>query len=85
MVISVEHELKTEDKELIRADSMPAATRPLTPAGNRCFISSGKVAPDSVIFKLEFGSCVKLYAIIPGITNINIGVIFKKPANIILL
>ena len=34
-VIRVEQELNTDDKELIRADNIPAATNPLNPAGKR--------------------------------------------------
>ena len=38
----VEAELKTDDRELIRAASSPAATRPLSPAGSRAPIMAGR-------------------------------------------
>ena len=43
-VNSVEHELNTDDRELMSAASRPATTRPLKPTGSRVPINVGNAA-----------------------------------------
>ena len=63
---------------------MPAATNPLKPAGSiACTITGNAAAPSPIWLANSKFVCEYVYAIIPGTTNRNIGVNFRKPAKIV--
>ena len=71
----VEHELKTDAKELIKAAISPPATKPFNPTGKSVLTRIGNAW--SLFSKIITPCLSKAKAIIPGIKNIKMGSIFR--------